>query len=39
MVVSRALLLIGKDFVGSHDLPELQRGIRVAGIDVGVSGL
>ena len=36
MVVSRALLGICKDFVGTDDLPEFQRSIRIARSDVGV---
>jgi hypothetical protein len=33
------LLDIAKDLVGAHDLPELQRRVGVAGMDVGVSTL
>jgi len=39
MVVGRALVLVGKDFVGADDLPESQRGIRIAGPDVGMGAL
>ena len=36
MVVSRALLSISKDFVGTDDLPEFQRSIGIVRSDVGV---
>jgi hypothetical protein len=39
MVVDRALLLVGQDFVGADDLPESQRGIRIVGPDVGMCAL
>ena len=34
MVVSRTLFNISKDFVGTDDLPEFQRSIRIARSDV-----
>src|ERR1700730_820845 len=36
MVVSRPLLSIAEDFVGANDLPELQSGIGIARMDIGV---
>ena len=39
MVVSRALFNISKDFVGTDDLPEFQRSIRIARFDVGMGAL
>jgi len=36
VVISRALLGICQDFVGTNDLPEFQRSIRIARSDVGV---
>jgi hypothetical protein len=34
VVISRALLGICQDFVGTNDLPEFQRSIRIARSDV-----
>ena len=36
MVIGRPLLNIAKDFVGADDLPELQRRVGIARMDVGV---
>ena len=36
MVVSRTLFRIGKDSVRADNLPESQRGVRVAGLEVGM---
>jgi hypothetical protein len=36
MVVSLALLSIGKDFIGADDLSESERSIRIVRSDVGV---
>ena len=36
MVIGRPLLDIAKDFVGADDLPELQRRVGIAGMDIGV---
>src|ERR1700724_2522550 len=36
MVVSRPPPSIAKDFVGADDLPELQRGIGIVRMDVGM---
>ena len=36
MVIGRPLLNVAKDFVGADDLPELQRRVGIAGMDVGV---
>jgi hypothetical protein len=35
-VVDRTLLDIAEDAIGGHDLPEQQRGIGVAGVQVGM---
>ena len=37
MVIGRPLLDIAQDFVSADDLPELQRRIGIARVDVGVS--
>ncbi len=37
MVIGRPLFDIAKDFVGADDLPELQRRVGIARVDVGVS--
>ncbi len=36
MVIGRPLLNVAKDFVGADDLPELQRRVGIARMDVGV---
>jgi len=39
MVVSRALFGIGQDSVRADDLPEPQRGVRIARLEVGMGTL
>jgi hypothetical protein len=39
MVIDGPLLNVAKDFVGADDLPELQRGVGIAGMAVGMSTL
>ena len=39
MVIGGPLLNIAKDFVGADDLPELQRRVGIARMDVGVARL
>jgi hypothetical protein len=39
VIVSRALLGITQDLVGSDDFPESQSGVRIARPDVGVGTL
>src|ERR1700704_6033905 len=39
IIVSRALLVVAKDFAGIDDLPEFKRGIRIARPEVGVGAL
>ena len=39
MIVSRALILVAKDFVGADDLPEFYRGIRIVGTQIRMGTL
>src|SRR3954465_9031623 len=39
MIIGRALVLIAQDVVGTYDLPEAQRGVGIAWIDVGMGAL
>ena len=36
VIVGRPLVRIVQDLVGAHDLPEPQRRLRIAGIDIGM---
>ncbi len=39
MVIGRPLLDIAKDFIGADDLPELQRRVGIARMEVGVGAV
>jgi hypothetical protein len=39
LIVGRALLGIGQDVIGAHQLPEPQRSIGIVGIDIGMCSL
>jgi hypothetical protein len=39
LIIGRALLGIGQDVLGAHQLPEPQGSIGIVGIDIGMGSL